>query len=201
MDPQRRHARQSEMRDVRRSAILAAAAALMDREGPDSLTIRAVAAEAGYTPGAVYGYFTGKDELILTLITQNMAALAHRLKQADPNSGPANLRLGALISAGVKALGGTNALALAPGFCTMRACPPDSDLGRVLTGRMIQILQTLSTTLDSQDDKETVLAAAVMIGLAALEGTGRLGLLGLETNELIRHYTDHLSRFNTEPNG
>lgn len=44
--------------------VVAAAIAIADREGVESLTIRAVAAEIGLTPMAIYRYVRDKDELL-----------------------------------------------------------------------------------------------------------------------------------------
>ncbi len=56
--------------DVRRKQILDAAAALAIRDGLESTSIAAVAAEAGVAKGAIYLHFTSRSELIAGLQAQ-----------------------------------------------------------------------------------------------------------------------------------
>lgn len=50
-----------------RSAILSAAAVIVEAEGIDGLTIRAVAQAVGYSPGALYEYFDSKEAILTAL--------------------------------------------------------------------------------------------------------------------------------------
>src|SRR5687767_3886424 len=50
-----------------RIAILDAARRVAARDGARDLSLRGVAAEAGFAPAALYGYFRNKDELLLAL--------------------------------------------------------------------------------------------------------------------------------------
>ena len=50
-----------------RTAILAAAADIFEKEGIDGLTIRAVAQAVGYSPGAMYEYFDSKETILTAL--------------------------------------------------------------------------------------------------------------------------------------
>jgi AcrR family transcriptional regulator len=68
--------------DLRR-ALLSAAEAILEREGPAALTLRAAAREAGVSPAAPYHHFTDKDELLLAVgrlgfdnLKQALAAVA-----------------------------------------------------------------------------------------------------------------------------
>ena len=47
-----------------RNALIAAAARLAERGGPDAVTIRAAAREVGVTPTAAYRHFAGQEELL-----------------------------------------------------------------------------------------------------------------------------------------
>ncbi|MFF5361801.1 TetR/AcrR family transcriptional regulator [Streptomyces scabiei] len=51
-------------RDTRRREIVAAVWALIARNGLDAVTMRDLAAEAGYANGALAPYFRGKDEIL-----------------------------------------------------------------------------------------------------------------------------------------
>jgi AcrR family transcriptional regulator len=63
-----------------RADLLAAAARVFARRGYDAATVADVAAEAGYSHGAVYSNFAGKEDLFLALyedwVAQRTAALA-----------------------------------------------------------------------------------------------------------------------------
>ncbi|HTN79935.1 MAG TPA: TetR/AcrR family transcriptional regulator [Acidimicrobiales bacterium] len=61
--------------EQRRAEIADAAARLIARSGLDAVTMREVAAEAGWTTGAVTHYFADKRELLLKTF---QASLAHR---------------------------------------------------------------------------------------------------------------------------
>jgi AcrR family transcriptional regulator len=55
--------------------LLAAAEAVLVREGPGGLTVRAVAAEAGIAPMSVYNRFGGKDGLVDALLIKGFDRL------------------------------------------------------------------------------------------------------------------------------
>ena len=57
----------------RASGILDAARRVAARDGARELSLRSVAAEAGFAPAALYGYFASKDELLLALAADDLA--------------------------------------------------------------------------------------------------------------------------------
>ena len=60
-------ARKPEEREIRREAILTAAAELFDAEGPQGAGLNAIAARAGFTKSNVYRYFESREEVLLSL--------------------------------------------------------------------------------------------------------------------------------------
>jgi AcrR family transcriptional regulator len=74
--------------EQRRAQLTDAAARLIARSGLESATMREVAAEAGWTTGALTHYFTDKRELLLTTF---QASLGNRRAQRpnDENADPA----------------------------------------------------------------------------------------------------------------
>ena len=60
-------ARKPEEQQLRREAILAAAAELFDAEGPQGAGLNAIAARAGFTKSNVYRYFESREEVLLSL--------------------------------------------------------------------------------------------------------------------------------------
>ncbi|MCK2237848.1 MULTISPECIES: TetR/AcrR family transcriptional regulator [unclassified Crossiella] len=60
---------------LNRSLVLTKAIELMDAEGLDGLTIRALATALGAKPMAIYTYFAGKDELLTAAYAELVAAI------------------------------------------------------------------------------------------------------------------------------
>src|SRR5580692_10408339 len=67
-------------RQASRTAILDAARRVAARDGARDLSLRGVAAEAGFAPAALYGYFRNKDELLLALAADDLTSLARAMK-------------------------------------------------------------------------------------------------------------------------
>src|ERR1700744_2273796 len=63
-----------------RTAILDAARRVAARDGARDMSLRGVAAEAGFAPAALYGYFQNKDELLLALAAEDLSQLARAMK-------------------------------------------------------------------------------------------------------------------------
>lgn len=76
--------RQMAVSDARRALILAAAMRLFQREGCEKISMREIAKEAGYTPGALYAYFSSKQELLVALLSGVLSRLADAVTGAVP---------------------------------------------------------------------------------------------------------------------
>ncbi|MGX1790650.1 TetR/AcrR family transcriptional regulator [Bosea sp. NPDC055332] len=61
--------------DGKREGILVAARTVFEREGLDGASLRAIAAEAGYTPAALYFHFDSKEALYAEVLGHSIAAL------------------------------------------------------------------------------------------------------------------------------
>ena len=70
----RKHGTQAERSARTRDALLGAAARGLARHGYANLVLADVAAEAGYTRGALYHQFAGKEELVLAVIESTFEA-------------------------------------------------------------------------------------------------------------------------------
>jgi AcrR family transcriptional regulator len=77
--------------DVERE-LLAAAEAVLVREGPGGLTVRAVAAEAGIAPMGVYNRLGGKDGLVDALVTRGFDRLRATVEAARDELGQPSVR-------------------------------------------------------------------------------------------------------------
>ena len=81
MDSQRAERRAKE-RSATRASILDAARTVATREGARNLSLRGVAAEAGFAPAALYGYFRNKDELLVALAADDLSGVARAMRVA-----------------------------------------------------------------------------------------------------------------------
>jgi AcrR family transcriptional regulator len=163
-----------------RSAILEAARRVAARDGARDLSLRAVAAEAGFAPAALYGYFRGKDDLLLALAADDLSVLARAMREAGS--------LAPAAAAALALLGGTETMAAASA-----ALPRDGkggDAERLFNGRMIVALKALSEASglpsdNRQNQCDVVLVAASLTGLALLGRCGRLSALGFTPEEIL----------------
>ncbi|HEX4302447.1 MAG TPA: TetR family transcriptional regulator [Rhizomicrobium sp.] len=71
-----------------RATILGAARAVAEREGVENLTLGKVAAETGLQRSMVYRQFARKEDLLMSIVSEDLAALARNLTGIDwPTSG------------------------------------------------------------------------------------------------------------------
>lgn len=75
-------ARRPEQKRQREQAILEAAAAILDAEGPDGLTLTAVAAAVGLAKSNLYRYFESREDILLQLLAFDEAAWVTHLERA-----------------------------------------------------------------------------------------------------------------------
>ena len=78
----RRRLTQAEAKERTRAKLLAAAARVFARKGFAGATLEEIAEEAGYSTGAVYYNFSGKDELILELVRTGWSRQITRREKA-----------------------------------------------------------------------------------------------------------------------
>lgn len=84
-------------------ALVAAALSLIEKRGPEGLTLREAAASVGVTHGAAYRHFEDKAALLAAVAEEGYRALAQRLAKARATAvGDARARLRALAAAYVE---------------------------------------------------------------------------------------------------
>lgn len=187
-----RSERRARQRSASRVSILDAARVVAAREGARNLSLRAVAAEAGFAPAALYGYFTGKDELLLALAADDLTALSRAMREAGAGEG----RLGAAAAAALELLRSNETFAAAQG--ALPATSGSSEAERLFNGRMIAALKVLSDATgqkaDTRDNQcDVVLIAAALGGLALLARSGRLSALGFTPEEILARLDAHFA--------
>lgn len=163
-----------------RTAILEAARRVAARDGARDLSLRAVAAEAGFAPAGLYGYFRNKDELLLALAADDLTQLARAMREAGGLKGASAVAL--------SLLGGTETIAAAS--LALPRTGGHGDAERLFNGRMIAALRALSEASGLPSDSrqsqcDVVLVAAALAGLALFERSGRLGALGFQPEEIL----------------
>ncbi|MFM9915736.1 MAG: TetR/AcrR family transcriptional regulator, partial [Rhizobacter sp.] len=67
--------RKQAVTDVRRSMVLAAARSAFLELGLEGASLREIAKRAGYTPGAIYSYFSSKEEVYAALLGESLERL------------------------------------------------------------------------------------------------------------------------------
>jgi AcrR family transcriptional regulator len=84
--PARRRLTRAESKARTRQQLLDAAAELVARRGVNATSVEEIAETAGYSIGAVYSNFSGKEELLVALLDEHLTAgaqeLVRRLDQA-----------------------------------------------------------------------------------------------------------------------
>jgi AcrR family transcriptional regulator len=93
-------ARREKGRQEMRAAILAEARRLLTEQGPDAVSMRAIARAIGYTPGALYEYFPAKEDIFHALYFEGADGLAGRMAAAKAAIPPGTPSLAALKNLG-----------------------------------------------------------------------------------------------------
>jgi AcrR family transcriptional regulator len=182
-----RNERRARTRDASRAAILDSARKVAARDGARNLSLRGVAAEAGYAPAALYGYFASKDELLLALAAEDLSALSRAMRDAVSADGGVT-KLAAASAVALTLLRDNETFAAAQGALPSEA--GGSEAERLFNGRLIAVLKVLADATgqpaNSRDaQRDVVLVAAALTGLAMLARSGRLGALGFTPEEIL----------------
>lgn len=78
----RRRKQEPRKGDLRETAILDAAEALLDRDGVESVTVEQIAKGAGITRGALYFYFGSREEVVTALVARTMKVIVEDARLA-----------------------------------------------------------------------------------------------------------------------
>src|ERR1700710_923589 len=93
MAKQQRTGRQKTVSELKRSLILDAARRVFEAEGLDGASLRAIAAEAGYTPAALYFHFDSKEAIYAEVLQASLASLRQAVDRAVDRSNEPAARL------------------------------------------------------------------------------------------------------------
>jgi AcrR family transcriptional regulator len=141
----RRRARPLRHRDVTRERVLEAAEALFLEKGFRATSVHDVAAAAGYTTGAVYSSFSGKDDLFLAVSERRQAlqnAIWLQALESVPSAKDAAAAMGDALSA---AMPERSWIAMYFEFLSYAA--RDAELSRELAERYRAVNETVAEIL------------------------------------------------------
>ena len=82
MAAQRKAGRAQAVNDLKRSLILDATRKVFDKVGLEGASLRAIAAEAGYTPAALYFHFDSKEAIYAEALQASLANLREAVAEA-----------------------------------------------------------------------------------------------------------------------
>ena len=192
--------------DLRR-ALLDSAGAILEREGPSALSLRAVAREAGVSSAAPYHHFKDKDELLNAIAKEGFAQLKQAMAKdagavADPRE-----RVSALGVAYVQFAGRHPALYRVMYDCARdSAALPDTDDSN---GAFLLVKSALAEAAGEGVRGTDIHLAAIATwcaihGLAQMRGFAQLDMikrrLGGE-QQFLRGVLDHLGMFIRDSGG
>lgn len=193
-------------RAAKRARILEAAAAVFEREGLEGASLRAIAAEAGYTPAALYFHFDSKEavygELLAASLDRLQARTAAAAEAEDEAESEARHPRAALRRAALAffAFYAENPRDLDLGFYLFRGGMKPTGLGReldlMLNAQLSAALAPITEAARALGASEAVARAltvdcfAQATGLLLLAHTGRIRLFGVAAEDRMAAFVD-----------
>ena len=206
--------RQQALNDSRRALMLAAARAVFLRLGIEGASIREIAKQAGYTPGAIYSYFENKEAIYAALLGESLERLNETVAAAGMDL-VADINAAELLEA--KASAWFRFYALNPrdldlGFYLVQGMQPQgltAELNFQLNDRLYDALRPCDAALQamglSAPDalRENTALFAHGVGLLLLQHTGRIRMFGQDATLLFNTYVigliERLQRSSNKP--
>jgi AcrR family transcriptional regulator len=187
------------VQELKRGLILDAARKVFEVEGLDGASLRAIAAEAGYTPAALYFHFDSKEAIYAEVLQASLASLREAVGRGVErvNEPAARLRAAAMAFFQFYA---ENPRDLDLGFYLFRGGMKPKGLGHerndALNAGLATALQPITEAalaLDATREEAnllTVEAFAHAAGLLLLAHTGRIRMFGASASGLMARYID-----------
>lgn len=193
--------------DHKRQLILDAARRVFERNGLLGANVRAIAAEAGYTAGALYNHYASKEEIYGDLLAQSLDRLNAAVRRAGSDLSPARRIEGQALGFHDFYLEHPRELDL--GFYLFQGMRPlglTPELNDRLNRRLRQALGGVESGLcelgcdKAVAARETTALFGHCVGLLVLTHTGRIRMFGQDGRELFRTYVQELlQRVRHEP--
>jgi len=205
-----RDARQRAIADLRKKHVLVAARSAFFELGLEGASMREIAKRAGYTAGALYSYFSSKEEIYAALLGESLENLNVRVESATVQGEGSSPRLlpRAKAAATLRAKAGAffdfyrdNPRDLDLGFYLLPGMRPRGltpELNRHLNSRLRDALAPTQRALvamgadAAKAEQEVAALFAHIVGLLLLSHTGRIRLFRDESRAMFDRYVNSL---------
>lgn len=176
--------------------MLDAARTVFDKLGIEGASIREIAKQAGYTPGAIYSYFDNKEAIYGALLAESLERLNAAVDAAGHDGMPAADMLDAKASAWFGFFA-AHPRDLDLGFYLVQGMQPrglSADLNDQLNDRLHDALRPCELALqamglNAQDAlRENTSLFAHGVGLLLMMHTGRIRMFGQDATLLFEDY-------------
>ena len=188
--------RQQALNDSRRALVLDAARTVFESLGIQGASIREIAKQAGYTPGAIYSYFENKEAIYGALLAESL----ERLNAAVDAAGQPSFAPAEMLSAKASAWFGffaANPRDLDLGFYLVHGLQPrglTAELNFQLNDRLHDALRPCESALQAmglnleEALRENTSLFAHGVGLLLMQHTGRIRMFGQDASVLFEAY-------------
>jgi AcrR family transcriptional regulator len=186
-------------RQAKRDRILGAARAVFEGEGLDGASLRAIAAQAGYTPAALYFHFESKEAIYAELLRASLSELGRAVAASASRARTPAAKLRATALAFFRFYD-ENPRDLELGFYLMRGGMKPRGLGRprdaMLNAALAEAVQPISdaaVSLGARRDAARLLVVDVFAhasGLLLMAHTGRIRMFGAEAARQMERFVD-----------
>ena len=188
--------RQQAQTDSRRALMLSAARSVFDKLGIEGASIREIAKQAGYTPGAIYSYFENKEAIYGALLAESL----ERLNVAVNAAGHTGLSPADMFEVKANAWFGffaANPRDLDLGFYLVQGMRPrglTAELNFQLNDRLHDALRPCEAALQAMGLnagdalRENTSLFAHGVGLLLMQHTGRIRMFGQDASLLFESY-------------
>lgn len=186
-------------RATRREAVLRAARKVFEKKGLEGASIRLIAKAANCTTGAIYPYFTGKEEIYAEVLTRSLGewelhllAAIHAARTPETKFRAAlashfnwyserrnDLSLALYLFNGLKPQGLTREL--------------DAQLNAQLRSLLAiynRLIKSISGCTDREAEVEVGVHFAMLFGLLTLYHTKRTRVFNVDAQAILDHFTD-----------
>jgi len=191
--------RRKAVEGAKRALILQAARRLFEAEGLEGASLRAIAAEAGYTPAALYFHFESKEAIYAALLGESLARLQARVEDAAAEAAEPAERFRAAGRAFFRFYL-ENPRDLDLGFYLFQGGMKPKGLGRerdrALNAALAACLAPLGRAARDLGVPEPEVGTAVaavfahLVGLLLLHHTGRIRMFGADAEAMAAAYLE-----------
>jgi AcrR family transcriptional regulator len=191
--------RRKAVSDLKRELILDAARKVFEAEGLDGASLRAIAAEAGYTPAALYFHFESKEAIYAEVLRTSLTNLGLAVNRAVSRAKTPADRLRTAAMAFFRYYD-DNPRDLDLGFYLFRGGMKPHGLGKerdsVLNAALQSAMEPIADAaqaLDAGRDEARSLMADIFAhaaGLLLLAHTGRIRMFGASASQLMERFVE-----------